>query len=64
MYSYQKIKIHMILSYEYVLYIYIQETYIITIQFNELKLILFKKSLFIMDWCQTHVWHLQYMIVI
>jgi hypothetical protein len=39
----------MILSYEYVLYIYIQETYIITIQFNELKLILFKKSLFIMD---------------
>jgi hypothetical protein len=33
----------MILSYEYVLYTYIQETYIITIQFDEFKLILFKK---------------------
>jgi hypothetical protein len=29
--SYQKIKIHMILSYEYVLYIYIEEIYIVTI---------------------------------
>jgi hypothetical protein len=36
MYSYQKIKIHMILSYEYVLY-----TYIVTIQFDEFKLMLF-----------------------
>jgi hypothetical protein len=52
------------LSYEYILYIYNQETYFVTIQFDELKLMLFKKNLFIMDWCQTHVWHLQYMIVI
>jgi hypothetical protein len=64
MYSYQKIKIHMILSYEYVLSTYIQETYIVTIQFDEFKLMLFKKNWFIMDWCETHVWHLQYMIVI
>jgi hypothetical protein len=64
MYSYQKIKILMILSYEYVLYTYNQETYIVTIQFDELKLMLLKKNLFIMDWCQTHVWHLQYMIMI
>jgi hypothetical protein len=39
----------MILSYEYVLYIYNQETYIVTIQFDELKLMLFKKNMFIMD---------------
>jgi hypothetical protein len=64
MYSYQKIKIHMILSYEYVLYTYIQETYIVTIQFDELKLMLFKKKSIIVDWCQNHVWHLKYMIVI
>jgi hypothetical protein len=31
----------MILSYEYVLYTYIQETYIVTIQFDEFKLMLF-----------------------
>jgi hypothetical protein len=49
MYSYQKIKIHMILSYEYVLYTYIQETYIVTIQFDELKLMLFKIKLVIMN---------------
>ncbi len=42
MYSYRKIKIHMILSCEYVLYTYIQETYIVTIwQFDELKLMWF-----------------------
>jgi hypothetical protein len=45
----------MILSYEYVLYTYIQETYIVTIQFDEFKLMLFKKNWFIMDWCETHV---------
>ncbi len=39
----------MILSYEYVLYTYIQETYIVTIQFDELKLVLFKIKLVIMD---------------
>jgi hypothetical protein len=49
MYSYQKIKIHMILSCEYVLYTYIQETYIVTIQFDEFKLILFLKNQVIMD---------------
>jgi hypothetical protein len=35
----------MILSHEYVLYTYIQETYIETIQFDELELMLFKKKL-------------------
>jgi hypothetical protein len=45
----------MILSYEYVLYTYIQETYIVTIQFDEFKLMLFKKNRFIMDCCETHV---------
>jgi hypothetical protein len=39
----------MILSYEYVLYTYIQETYIVTIQFDELKLMLFKIKLVIMN---------------
>jgi hypothetical protein len=43
MYNYQKIKIHMILSYEYILYTYIQETYIVTIRSDEFKLMLFKK---------------------
>jgi hypothetical protein len=47
--SYQKIKIHMILSNEYVLYTYIQKSYIVTIQFDELKLMLFKKNPVIMD---------------
>jgi hypothetical protein len=39
----------MILSYEYVFFTYIQETYIATIQIDELKLMLFKKNMFIMD---------------
>jgi hypothetical protein len=49
MYSYQKIKIDMILSYQYVLFTYIQETYIVNIQIDDLKLMLFKNKLFIMD---------------
>jgi hypothetical protein len=31
------------LSYEYILYTYIQETYIVTIRSDEFKLMLFKK---------------------
>jgi hypothetical protein len=40
MYGYQKLKIHMILSYECVLFTYIQETYIVTIQIDDSKLML------------------------
>jgi hypothetical protein len=34
----------MILSYQYVLFFYIQEIYIVTIQIDELKLMLFLKK--------------------